>query len=292
MICINNFIDKQLQTWNLAADNYSNLATVRRREIVVDGAHFVLQFNPSRIRSTAAKITANEVALRPCFLCPQNRPSEQMVEQWRNYSILVNPYPIFSKHLTIVSQKHERQEVLKYLDDMAQLAVEMPQMAIFFNGSECGASAPDHRHFQAGCIDEWPLFADYKKFSKVIFESNKYILSESDETFRKIYKYYTIDLNNINEIKESIEQKLKEYKRNESMLNIITTYSKDENAINMYVVIRKAFRPSQYYADSCEKILISPASAEVGGILITPREEDFQKITTEDIKSIFSQVCF
>lgn len=290
MIDIDSFIDRQLHYWTLAADNYRNLETVRQREIDADGAHFVLQFNPSRIRSTAAKISTADITKRPCFLCQHNRPQEQITIDWHGYDILVNPFPIFKKHLTIVSKTHENQTVLNYIDDMLRLAAEMPQMAIFFNGAKCGASAPDHRHFQAGNIDAWPLFDDFQRNSNLISSQNGLSIYETTGNFRKVYR---IDIDNVNSadfVRAEILKLLEKYSRDESMHNLITTYI--SGIYSIYVIIRKAFRPTQYSAEGDAQILISPASAEVGGILITPREEDFLKISSSDIKNIFSQVCF
>ena len=135
------------------------------RGVAVDGAEMNLIHNPSRMRSTTARTDAESIAARPCFLCKENRPERQQSLRWHNYEILVNPYPIFPGHLTIASVSHIPQSVTGKLHDMEMIARELPGYTVFFNGASCGASAPDHMHFQAvpsehipmwRAIDRWP----------------------------------------------------------------------------------------------------------------------------------------
>ena len=55
---------------------------------------------------------------------------------------------------------------------------------------------------------------------------------------------------------------------------------------------QKAARPAQFFAKGSDQILISPAAVDLGGVIITPREEDFDRIRKSDIEDIFRQICF
>ena len=293
MIDVQQFIDDQLESWPLAAENYRALQNVRQRTLEVDRDHFVLQYNPSRIRSTAAKV---EKALytSECFLCAKNRPAEQKAIPWRDYDILVNPYPIFPKHLTIASIYHTPQTLFETVGDMLDLAIEMPDMAIFYNGAKCGASMPSHLHFQAGNVELWPFLDDLKGRKVEIVLGNEFegvTVACCDDKLRMTYKI-SLQANNVNKeyyVERWIDRILLQYYRYHDMASIITTCI--DGLLEVYVVPRRDFRPKQYFAEGDAKILVSPATVEIGGTIITPREEDFQKITNEDIKSIFEQVC-
>ncbi|MCH5346097.1 MAG: DUF4922 domain-containing protein, partial [Muribaculaceae bacterium] len=154
---VENLLEQQLTAWPLAAQNYEALRNVRVKEVPVGETTIKVQFNPSRIVSTGAKVDAKSIAERRCFLCEENRPAEQRGVDFGEYVVLVNPFPIFPRHLTIPSRHHEPQILGKRVADMAQLAKELPDYTIFYNGARCGASAPDHVHFQAGNSDFLPL---------------------------------------------------------------------------------------------------------------------------------------
>ncbi len=155
---VDRLIFRQLRDWDVAGRNYAALAGVTTRRIVLGESAVVLQFNPERRRSSAAAIDGKSLAGRKCFLCSENQPVKQKAVLWGDhYKIQVNPYPIFKRHLTIADLSHEPQRIADRVGDMLSLAKDLPDFVVFYNGPQCGASAPDHAHFQAGAKGELPL---------------------------------------------------------------------------------------------------------------------------------------
>lgn len=297
---------EQLETWVQARDNYEALKKVKTKELMVSGFPFKVQFNPARIVSSAAKVDAKSIQERKCFLCKENRPAVQKGLDYINnpdnadhYTVLINPFPIFPKHLTIPLIKHQDQLIYGHFDAMLNLAAELTQYTLFYNGPKCGASAPDHFHFQAGNRGFLPLESQLDKLEKeIIFKSrltslcevksgiNGMLLMESSSkeefisVFNKIYSLL--------EVKEG---------ESEPMLNILCWYNGDVNGgVNEGVwttalFIRSKHRPSHFFAEGDANILLSPASVDLGGVFITPLEKDFDKISAKDIKEILEEVC-
>jgi ATP adenylyltransferase/5',5'''-P-1,P-4-tetraphosphate phosphorylase II len=148
---VNGLISRQMNDWSLAGNNYAALAGVKVKRFEVNGREVQVQFNPARIVSSAAKVDDKSLSERRCFLCAANRPVEQEGLAWGDlYTILVNPFPIFPRHLTIPSNNHKPQRIKGRIGDMLGLAADLHDFVIFYNGPKCGASAPDHCHFQAG----------------------------------------------------------------------------------------------------------------------------------------------
>jgi len=161
---VNDFIASQLSEWELAKTNYEQLSRVRTKSVDFGNFEVLVQFNTERIRSTAAKVDSKSIETRPCFLCKVNRPAQQKDLPFDdNYTILVNPFPIFHRHLTITRNEHCDQRIRNSFPDMLNLAGELPGYVVFYNGPECGASAPDHLHFQAGERGFMPLEDDFLK---------------------------------------------------------------------------------------------------------------------------------
>ena len=290
---IETLFAEQTQSWKLAKENYEALKKVRHRSFSFDGFDVKVQFNPARIISTSAKTTTAELAKRPCFLCENNRPSEQKKIVWRDYDVLVNPFPIADKHFTIVKQTHQPQRINLVMEDFVDLATQLTGYAVFYNGPRCGASAPDHLHFQALPAAFLPLIEDYdglKRMGRVqklkhhaeaeIYQLNHYLRTticvEAPtqkavvDALRYLYGYYA----------DSDE---------EPMMNLVCVAT--QQIIRLFVFPRKAFRPWQYSTrNTNEQLLISPATVEMTGMLITPREEDFNKLTDKDVLSIYQQI--
>ena len=145
---------RELNAHGRAFVNYEALAGVEKKDMTIDGFPAKLFFNPARVRSVMADVSPEALQQRACFLCPDGIEEHQLTHNWdsptgHTYYIRVNPFPIFSPHFTVSSSVHERQELLPHLESMLHLAQQLPEMTIFYNGPMCGASAPDHMHFQA-----------------------------------------------------------------------------------------------------------------------------------------------
>lgn len=289
---VGSFLQAQLENWKLAGDNHAALSNVQTRMIEVDGLHRFVQFNPERIRSSAASTDVAVLQARPCFFC--NRLEGQESIPFNQYfDILVNPYPIFESHLTIPLIQHESQQIFRYIEDMLLLAASLPDYFVFYNGPRCGASAPDHMHFQAARQGGLP-FIEHCRSYKLPLSA---IHTGQSTTF---YRFHTcspsgflIASSLLDEavaafelVYSELEIKPGDY---EPMMNILV-WMEDNGIWNICMFPRRELRPSCFYAEGDGNLLISPATVEMAGMFITPREKDFLKVTAEDLKTILSEV--
>jgi ATP adenylyltransferase/5',5'''-P-1,P-4-tetraphosphate phosphorylase II len=288
---IKTLFQEQTRNWVQAKESYSNLAQVRTKSFSFGDYEVKVQFNPARIVSSGAKVDAKTIAERKCFICTENRPAEQTSVDAGEYLVLVNPFPIFPEHFTIPRKEHVDQQIKPYFADMLILAEALDDYLIFYNGPRCGASAPDHMHFQAGTKDFLPLVNDYKRLK----DSNAQLLVES-ETFQLfnfnnyLRTVYCIESTDVESAKDAFEKLYTHYSTNaneEPMMNIVCTFEADKWFT--FVLPRKAFRPWQYTAEGDQQLLVSPATVEMCGIFITPIEAHFDRITKEDVVSILEQ---
>jgi ATP adenylyltransferase/5',5'''-P-1,P-4-tetraphosphate phosphorylase II len=284
---------EQVSNWELARVNYNGLKTVRTKTFTFDNVQLTVQFNPARIVSSGAKMDAKTIAERKCFLCLANLPAEQKSIDAGNYTILVNPFPIFPQHFTIPRKEHIDQLIKPYFSEMLELAEALDDYVVFYNGPRCGASAPDHMHFQAGTRGFLPLIADYKKLkpehSELIEEGDNYQLYKLKNYLRTVYciESETISSSEIAFDKLYTEWEDRNGKGIEPMMNIVCSY--ENNKWYTFIFPRKAFRPWQYTAEEDKRLMISPATIEMSGIFITPIESHFDRITKNDILSILEQ---
>ena len=290
---VNDLFTSQLRDWKLARTNYSLLGRVMSRSIAFGRFPLLVQFNPERIRSSAAKVDAKSIEARPCFLCAENRPSEQRgLSVSNNMTILVNPFPIFDRHLTIVSDRHTDQRILPNFSSMLTLAASLRDYVIFYNGPECGASAPDHFHFQAGNRGFLPIESDFDNGGSVtlLADWKGVEIWTWNEYGRGIATLKSRNACRISEVFAGFYAGLlrQQRERPEPMLNILAYFDDDE--LTVHLIPRKLHRPTQFFASDEAQILLSPASVDLGGVIITPRGEDYEKITGEDIADIFAQV--
>lgn len=285
---VDSLLFNQKQDWALARANYAALAHVQSRYFQ-DSSTTIVQFNPERIRSSAAKIDKASLQARPCFFC--HRPEEQEGVKYNDsFEILVNPYPIFEDHLTIPLLRHEKQQILLFFEDMLCLASDLPDFFIFYNGPRCGASAPDHMHFQAGRKGELPIMENWKQAQKGIvwqgshsvlyalkdFQPSTFVLASSDpyeavEAFDLLYAQLQI--------------KADDY---EPMMNIVAWM--EEEVWHICLFPRRELRPSCFYAEGEANMLISPATVEMSGLFVVPLEKDFKKVTHADLENIWKEV--
>ncbi len=288
---IAGFFETQLAAWPMAAANFEALGGVKVKELDVNGMPFKVQFNPARMASSGAKVDAASLKARPCFLCEKNRPEVQIGIEWNDrYTILVNPFPIFHRHLTIPDTSHTDQLIAGRIADMMGLAAELNGYTVFYNGPRCGASAPDHMHFQAGN-------SDFLTIAPAIENAElKTIAADGDATLSLVdtlpVKVFVIDAADHSAGERLVGRLLEAMPvpegEREPMLNLLC-YSTPAGE-RLVVIPRKRHRPACYGTDNgC--MLISPASVDVGGVFITPRPEDFERMDQAAIASILDEVC-
>lgn len=292
---VNKLFDQQLQEWDLARDNYSALGGAHRKSFTLDGELSVdLQYNAARITSSTAKVDEASVQERKCFLCTANLPSPQrMVDFGKEYVILVNPFPIFPRHLTIPHRNHTDQKIKGRMGDMLQLARELSEYVVFYNGPKCGASAPDHLHFQAGNKGFLPIEEDWGRMAKTIIKGTNGCRALSFENYFR--HCIILQGDNPGTLIKWFEQIYRFMQKlichhPEPMMNILATYTQGNWQI--FIFPRKMHRPWQYFSEGDQNILLSPGSVDMGGAIILPREKDYNKIGISDITDIFEQVSW
>lgn len=292
---VKELFEQQLSVWEMARNNFEGLKTVQIREFDFDGFGVKVQFNPARMVSSGAKVDAKTIAQRKCFLCAANRPEVQRGIEWRDYDILINPFPIFTRHLTIPRREHVDQRLVPYISDMFDLARELPDFVVFYNGPKCGASAPDHMHFQAGNADFLPLVSDYfnlkakGKCTKqcTIDGADVYTI---DNYLRVVYCIESADAEALRQAFMKLYNSWVKEEEVEPMMNVVCLYR--DGKWYLFVIPRGAFRPWQYTAEGEKQLLVSPATVEVSGLFITPVKEHFERITKEDVVDILTQCSY
>jgi len=290
-----DFLTEQNHTWKLSADNYRGLNHVEEKLFHFDGFVIKVQFNPERMRSSTAKVDQGSIAARKCFLCPENRPEAQnSLNLPCDFLLLVNPFPIFTTHFTIPSIHHMPQRLTGNLEAMFAIARQTEGFQLFYNGPECGASAPDHLHFQAGETGFLPVESEFttlkQKQDSLIFKSRAMNVWAFNHYLRKMISIETESQEEGIQMIEKILSRFAEIQpeKVEPMVNLLCTFKEGKWILHLFP--RKLHRPAQYFAEGEDQLLISPASVDFGGVFITPRREDFDKITATDIAGIFAQV--
>ena len=287
---ISRFFNRQLEKWDDARHRFRDLKHVETKKL---SEEVRLQFNPARIVSTGAKIDKKTLGERPCFLCDKNRPKEQMSQQIdERFHLLVNPFPILPVHFTIPARKHQPQAIYKNYGEMHRFLSLHSELMVFYNGPKCGASAPDHLHFQAGTSGILPLQANWQRLSRNLTD----IISLNDEEKIAVVRDFIVPafviISKSEESDETLFHRL--YKstpmrgdETEPMMNIIA-WRKEDEYISV-VIPREKHRPEAYFAEGDAQVMVSPGALDMSGLIITPREEDFHKLTEESATTILQE---
>lgn len=289
--------NSQLNSWELMKKNYEALKNVQTKSFWFDGFKLKVQFNPERMKSTSADVDEKSVKNRECFLCIKNLPEEQKgIILDNNFLMLCNPYPIFPQHFTIASLNHIPQEISESFSEFLEITrLLSPRYTLVYNGPACGASAPDHLHFQAGTKNFIPIENDIQQlkndFGELVQEDEFIISSFIDDGLRKLI---LIESTEQKMIENSFGKILKAYEKlskteSEPMMNLLCNYDK-EFGWSLIIFLRSKHRPECFYKDDPDKILISPAAIDLGGVVVTPREEDFVRLDKELLGQIFREV--
>jgi len=291
---LQRFFNRQLEKWDDARRRYNDLRNVKTRELAVGASSVQVQWNPARIVSTGASIDKKVIDERPCFLCEANRPKEQTKKSVDSrFDLLVNPYPILPVHFTIPCVRHEPQRIRENYGEIHKLLEEYPEMMVFYNGPKCGASAPDHAHFQAGTSGRLPLQLSWQRLSRNL---TTIVSLNEGEDISLIEEYHCPALLIRSHSQYSGEQLfLRLYDAlpiqdddTEPMMNIIS-WRRDDEYLSV-VFPRGKHRPHCYYAQGNDQYIISPGALDMAGLIITPRQEDFERLTPEKALAILNEV--
>ena len=294
---------RELASHGRAFVNYQALSQVEVKDMTIDGFPAKLFFNPARVRSVMADVSPEALQKRACFLCPDGVEEHQLTHNWESptghtYYIRVNPFPIFSPHFTVSSSVHERQELLPHLEAMLHLAKELPEMTIFYNGPMCGASAPDHMHFQAVPRHSLPIedhFSTNYANAILVQETN---LQTHLAAVKRVLSLGTIP----EEASQtgSLTAGASHAEEYEPRWNIVSWYepASSPNSLiasspnfNTIVFFRKESRPMCFFAPEPERILFSPATVEMAGIGIVANRESFARLTPSKLRDIIREVA-
>lgn len=290
-------LGSQRRGWPTARDNYAALAGVRTRELDVGGLRFRLQFNPARIVSTGAKVDAAAIAARPCFLCRKNLPPEQRAVPFGDdFDLLVNPFPILPEHFTVphrdhVPQRLEAEAVTRMLELSRGLGEDH---LVFYNGPKCGASAPDHLHFQAGNASSLPFEREIDPLAKTYGRPAGLATLLVASPLRPFVLVLSTDaavastavLRAVAAWGRAAGQSAGD---DEPMVNVLAWYAAPVHRVAILPRVRH--RPSFYFAEADEKILLSPASIDLGGLCVCPVERDFDRLTPAHLQQMLAEVC-
>ena len=294
---------RELELRGRAFVNYGALKEVEVKDMTIDGFPAKLFFNPARVRSVMADVSPEALQKRACFLCPDGLEPLQLTTVWdsptgQTYFIRVNPFPIFNHHFTISSAIHERQTFAPHMESMLHLAQEMPEMSIFYNGPMCGASAPDHMHFQAVPRHSMPIEDHFDTNY-----ANAVLVQESDLQSHMAALEKVLSMASIPENASqtgSLTAGASRTEEWEPRWNIISWYSpaSSPNSLiasspkfNTIVFFRRESRPQCFFAPENERILFSPGTVEMGGVGIVANRESFDRITPEILRSMIQEVA-
>lgn len=300
----NNFSDAakrlfeiQAVQWQMLKTGVQSLVTIKSKSFQFDGFKIKAQFNAGRITSTSAKVDPKSISERKCFLCIENLPAEQKGILYKdNYIILCNPFPIFPTHFTLTNKEHQPQRILDTFSDMLDLSKSLSKhYSVIYNGPRCGASAPDHLHFQAGNKFFMPIDDEFhqikNEYGREIFEDDNLSVFAIDDGLRKFISIESIEkelaVNTFNSFYKTYSELMNE--KQEPMINLVSFYE-EEYGWRVIIFLRAKHRPSVFSAEDETKMLVSPAAIDLGGVCVFPREDDFNRITKGMIANIFKEV--
>jgi hypothetical protein len=287
--------EQQIEEWPLLKKGTETLSSVKENKFLFDAYEIHTHFNPQRIYSTTADVSSEAVKKRPCFLCTENLPGkEQGIIYKDKYFILCNPYPIFKEHMTISNFVHKPQRIKKAFRYMLWLSKDLHDFCIIYNGPESGASAPDHQHFQACKKDTLPVIKNYdvlkSKYSEEIVNDQLSVYSVDDGLRKMLF------------LESDLPQPVEKYFKTvydsyvpissahlEPMMNIIALYE-EGTGWKMIIFFRGKHRPDSYFKEGDSNIIVSPATIDLAGVLVTPLEKDFNKIDKSTIRQIYREV--
>lgn len=291
---LSRFFNRQMETWTTARHNYRDLQGVQTRDLNVGEWGLTLQFNPARIVSTGASMDKATLSKRPCFLCHKNRPDEQLVKRFDDeFEILVNPYPILPVHFTVPALCHKPQTIRENYSEIYKILGLYPDLMVFYNGPKCGASAPDHMHFQAGSCGVTPLHKSWPRLSRNLTP----VCSLSDDEDISVVEDWFCPALLIRSHTAGTGERL--FRRvydalplnggdTEPMMNIVAWCAGD--TFLTVVFPRGKHRPACYTAEGDDRIMVSPGALDMSGLVITPRKEDFDRLTPETVARILQEV--
>ena len=275
---IEELYNRQLRTWPQLAKGVAGLNRAKTRAVQIDWFSVFIRHIPHRMASTTASVDGESVARRPCFLCAGNLPAEEEgVPFDEDFTIYCNPLPIVDHHLTIVHREHGAQHITNRFGNVLDLAAALPGYFVVYNGPECGASAPDHLHFQAGSRILFPIEKDTAGMTEITvpgYGRNVFLLRGRDRSALNDRMKRTLEL-----LAETAGR------RAEPMVNLAVFHERGEWFI--YLFPRGKHRPEVFHTG---ELTVSPASIDLCGVFVVPLARDFERITGDAVAAIFREI--
>jgi len=290
---VEGLAEQQLATWPMLRGAVEGLARVEYKRLRVRGSEVLAQFNPQRIVSTAAKVDAAAIKQRPCFLCAENLPAEERgIAFGADFVALYNPFPVLPRHLVGASRRHIPQTIKGNFGTLLDLATDLgAEFFVAYNGAACGASAPDHLHFQACERESLPIFREIETWERRDLSNDSGVETFTLKDYRlnaliargnnrpALIEWFDRELNLLAEITVA---------ESEPMVNMVVT--RDGDLWTVIVFPRGKHRPDRYFAEGDAKLTVSPAAIDLAGVLVVPQPDHFSKITSRDVEEIYAEV--
>jgi hypothetical protein len=293
-------IEHQCEHWPQLAEGYEAFAKIETKRVAVEESEVVIQHNPGRIRSTAAAIDKTSVSSRACFLCPENLPDEEKgIEYGDDLVILCNPFPVLDRHLSIVHREHVEQKIEGNVETLLALAHDFgPEFFVLYNGPECGASAPDHLHFQACSRALLPIEEHLFEDEPELAEDCSYCEETANNTFelftlggcgRSVVVFRGGSRSEVARwVYEVLGELAQQMDRDEPLVNIVCVY--DSKLWTVYLFPRARHRPASFFAEGEARLTVSPGAIDMAGVIVVPERAHFDKIGSPEITRILAEV--
>lgn len=284
-------LKEQLNSWPRLAEAYRNLSQARIRPVSLSHYDVILQFNPKRAESSGAALDEESIKNRPCFLCAASLPAKQKGILYKNdYLILCNPAPVLDRHLTIVFRQHHPQAIVSSFPTLLSLAFDLGAgYTVLYNGPACGASAPDHLHFQALPSNILPLEASFFSHFSII-QTGPVEIFRGENIDRSVIALRGKDREALqkqfNRLLEAAQKIIPQV--GEPMINAFCGY-RDDNW-RLVVFLRARHRPEAFFEADEKRIFVSPGTIDMAGLIITPQMNNFQSLNFAQISGIYQEV--
>ena len=236
---------------------------------------------------------------RPCFLCLDHLPQGQKGILYRGeHLILCNPMPVFFPHFTVSHLNHREQRIEEQIDSFLRLIADLGSgWAVLYNGARCGASAPDHLHYQLVPSGQMPI-------EKEILEKERRALLTPVGTSslyrlkglgREVVVLEGTDSIGVGDTFRRFLSALRKtlHTAEEPMINVAGYGTHDKGSQGRWRLLifpRRKHRPEAFFRKGEERLVISPGVIDMGGVFVAPMERDFERLNTTLVEGIYQEV--
>jgi GNAT superfamily N-acetyltransferase len=293
-VCL-ELLSEQKKAWGDLRKGYELLKDIRERNLLCRGFSIRLQYNPGRVKSSLASLDKRNAKERRCFLCLDHLPEGQKGILYRSqYLILCNPMPVFSPHFTISHLDHRFQSIAEHMETFLQFMADFGSgWTVLYNGPRCGASAPDHLHFQVGPSGQMPIEKEIQggKRLTLMTQVDGVLLYRVRDLGREVILLEGDDPSAMGRTFKGLLGGLRKVflTDEEPMMNIAGFYV--EGKWCLVIFPRRKHRPDAFFREGDARVVVSPGVIDMGGILIAPVEKDFERLDVAAVEGIYKEVC-